>query len=1367
MWGGDADAPTATLNMVPQHAGNLQLTGRYGYGDPEDHLFASTDPLSVDVTGIPAPLTLASLTAKPIPGGVVTLEVGMPRSFGPDDVNHNVPVRLLADGVATGDTGMLYSFETTTRFSVMPTHSGSITYTVVTDGDGGDYLAAQASTTVQVGGIATQPLRISNLGAVRAGLPFDVGVFVAANGFGGVIGAPTGRVDVTVTPPAGAEISCHFDLPDRSCTIPAGMTTVGDDQTITARYLGDSVYLPASATGSVDVFSVDTRVVATFSPEVSRWVVGAPATATWTTEAPSLIGDEGGQVNVTVNSEQVCSEAASVGTCSFTVPSVGAPPVGTPPDTVVRTTFIPHDAALRSSSYEAYGSPARRCFSVSSDTVVTGKPGDYPAPTVTANSVGEECSVPGIPNGFRAGATIITTFAADAAPTNYALQKFTLSLGDTEPVDVEPFGSSGSFTLSANAHITAVLGWGPSCVVVKLTTEQAALHMFRSVNGQPPYDPGHLTTATSPNCASPDGVPTALELAYLAAGYGLYVPGTVVDLQVVSTDTRYDLADVPGAVETDMPGHFAYTVVPAADGPLSWDDIWLPDSPVRQVRVDHQVYGQFRLNASVCRPLRLYAGHGGSLRVVDAAVGELNMNLFEDTGTGLCTTEDDRHGFRIGTTVKLQATPLNNGTAAPAPKASEWFVNRWVDEAAVEPLTRGAALAPTTQGVRPEPSAYRPVSHSVVIGEGEDTTVGVNFAHIDCVNVDVALEYPLYPQATTYGNNGWFGTEASSQLDTPTNCPAVGVTSQISSPAWERGSHDQMPDTASKTIVETRHVPYLMGTKVSASAPATLRVLTTAYPEESDNRSRRVQLNRTLTWDATNGGASIGTDLDAIPTTEVTAVTKLKFTGRYLGPDCRTPLVTVRPVQFGYTVNSGVCKAGLTGSPTSSLTAENHSPLVPVWSMPGSPVMAAVQNLNGFPVVSNVVTLNQFNYHDAPAGSASRLVRLDYCAKIPLAVQVVNASGEVVNAGRETSASGYYFASGNSSLWMPGLDSLILEGRSAADGSCPVKRMALPGESMSLKLDPQWERNWVVLGWSVDGVVTTDDPTAEVSATTGHATHSYGLLITPRCYQLTANSRTSVNTPSNCPGAPSGENWYVPGSYVSLGFKNASHTFGGWTGVDGPADSEGNYVYMNADRVVFSAHNPDAADKANAVLNSAANFVSSITQRGIALLVTAATGVLMAFISVVQKAVTVTNLVVAGLEYIGVPASILDPIKNAAAAVKAGLDAVQSLADCTKSWATGGAAPPFSMDAYDKTPVKAVTNFGLKKLAGTSPDAAQAAAGLQNAKSLLDAGLLFATGVEAYSADARDSWSSAAGIASCVTDKALLAADAAQKAVGR
>jgi hypothetical protein len=248
------------------------------------------------------------------------------------------------------------------------------------------------------------------------------------------------------------------------------------------------------------------------------------------------------------------------------------------------------------------------------------------------------------------------------------------------------------------------------------------------------------------------------------------------------------------------------------------------------------------------------------------------------------------------------------------------------------------------------------------------------------------------------------------------------------------------------------------------------------------------------------------------------------------------------------------------------------------------------------------------------------------------------------------------------------------------------------------------------------------------------------------CFTLSVED-ASITTPGNCPGG--GANRFLRGSQVQLQAEEADR-FDGWNHVDAQ-QGETAWVIMDADRYVEAdIHNYSWYEEVG-------NALSSVAQRTLAAVVTAATGIMLAEVFIVKAAGWALSGTASVLRAAGVNGSVVDGIDKAGAVVGAQFDALSLLATCMTSGATGGSARLMTVAAGGSTVPTGGSADEVVTAAKAQLAQQLARAGISSSLPLGavlgDVGMLanaFGSGLSGYTADAASSWSSyGSNIANC------------------
>jgi hypothetical protein len=270
--------------------------------------------------------------------------------------------------------------------------------------------------------------------------------------------------------------------------------------------------------------------------------------------------------------------------------------------------------------------------------------------------------------------------------------------------------------------------------------------------------------------------------------------------------------------------------------------------------------------------------------------------------------------------------------------------------------------------------------------------------------------------------------------------------------------------------------------------------------------------------------------------------------------------------------------------------------------------------------------------------------RLEYCANLGLSVSEHDDSGN--------------------SKWMGLAQKNAVV---ADDGGCPPG-WARPGRTVGIGLTNLGRYSYSL----VNGTTSTG---ASVSLNAqGDITSRVGLPLQLKviCYTVTVGDRVSLTSPGNCPGGAN--NRFVKGSVAQVKVSpNEGTTFRSWKDV---AQSKGSsaWVIMSEDRAPWA----DISTPGN--LEMTVNVASNLAQRGLSLLVTFGTGVLMAEMYIVQGLALGLQGVSTALHAMGVEGKVLDGFDEGVAIISSQIQMVSMLSNCMKSWSSGAALTELPID---------------------------------------------------------------------------------------
>jgi hypothetical protein len=1320
---------------TPLTSGPQTLRVRFVYGP--DTTVGFSEPLTIDVAGLWSPLFLfadESVFAATV-DGPLWLRAGLRTTPERRETLGTMQVSLYADGVLL-ETRPLHPWEETVWFPASQDRIGPVVYTVTTTGDGLKFAAGSGRLDLTVAGAPAQ-LQLEQASSLHRGpwtVPFGLTALPGR-------AAPTGTVWITLTDPDGGRTysGCQVTLPAASCTQDGTWLPAGTYRT-SATYSGDGVYASSSDSDTLYVTSTPSGVETTFDPPRREWVEGTPVTASWTTTVPA--GSPGSGVVAVQHGAQergyyeLCRAPAEAGGCAFTVPTDHRPLRALTDDERIsqhyRTEFTPAAAGLDPSRDYEFGPPVPRCLQVTSATTFTNYRGDRypPAPTLE----GTACSVDGR-SGYREG-TQVSAQLTIGKP--YAVGRWHLQDGvgpRDDAAEVWAGSDWSSFELEEQTRVVAHLVWAPDCVSVVVAAEPGSRYLY---DPRVAYDPGVVTLRTKPNCADPV-TPSAYELAELQKGIGWYAVGTDVELSAYPRNPRVPTVDKPAYVLVDVPDV----------RPPDEDDYYYELTATE----DREVYARFRLSKRMCTPTRFFTGGGGALALLGSELNPTVTYPLEDR-TGTCVDPAGKAGFWPGTTVRVAAKGHNDGTGSPGP--SNFRFDTWLEGpgpdaplhqdqgtparnnpdwsyTAAVPSAQEVALRPRTTSEAAPRSHYDTVKGRVVVPLSPDFRFGVRFASVDCQAVETALTYPV----DKYGQGSPAGV-----VRTPGNCPAMAHDNAT----WTSGpTGGGWYDAVEKTKTLHTRTWYLPGTTVTATAPA--QTFQTQVPVDrwsAYRQTRDASSERTVDWVVREQGGATG-PVTTTPQVVVTTGKRTVLEGRYVtrGADCITPKVSVHPERFGYqVVGGGGCPEGQMNPLEGTLRAKHTAGMAqgvrthwtfhgPAWKVPEQ------QGREQLDYYNTAVATSQITFDDPRYYRLS----LHYCAPIDIGISVVDAAGNHVT---------HYNDAQGHQVSAPRADKIF-----GAAGGCPVPLSIEPGKQAQVGLNNAGVNSWTVRGWRVNGQSVVGTPTVRVDAN-GHVLDQVGVTLTPKCHTLATSHKVFVRTRGDCPGG--GDRSYLHGTPVEVSFNGgATDEFQTWRDVDA---SDGGVAVA----VMYRNRNVTAEYRTPGGLELVVKVATSLTQRALAFLVAAATSAVMGLLFVVQAASLVVVGVTTALRAMGVDGAVLDRVEGVTGAVQSALDTIQSVQDCTISWSAGGAGPALSIPSAQGSQATGVAST-LAEDALEAKGYTRAADGLGAASSAFDTVNIFASGLGAYFAEPRDSWSAFAGIGSCVRDSALDTANRAQGAV--
>lgn len=255
------------------------------------------------------------------------------------------------------------------------------------------------------------------------------------------------------------------------------------------------------------------------------------------------------------------------------------------------------------------------------------------------------------------------------------------------------------------------------------------------------------------------------------------------------------------------------------------------------------------------------------------------------------------------------------------------------------------------------------------------------------------------------------------------------------------------------------------------------------------------------------------------------------------------------------------------------------------------------------------------------------------------------------------------------------------------------------------------------------------------------------LVLHPYCYHLDIGDRIDVQSPANCPGGGDGD--YLKGSVVTLtAHVNPGDHFHGWGG-ETSSDGQTAYVAMTQDRSV-------SVDIGTASLgDKIAAGLSSTTQRILSGLITAATDLTVAELSVISVISLAIKGATAIATVLGAPSSVVDAMTSVSTDIDAQMNVVTSLSTCTATWAAGGSGTLLPGSGADGDALKAGNKVAgkleTKALVGSglSENGAGKVSTVVNPVDLING---FGSHADNYLQDPNQAWSDIGSIGSCMLD---------------
>ncbi|WP_162799246.1 Ig-like domain-containing protein [Nocardioides sp. 616] len=1309
------DARSLDIELTPRHAGALLLQARFDYGPTVQP--GVSQVLTLTVAPRPTPLRLTSRTSSPQLGQVMTLRVGLDEL--PADLRSSPLEVTVTD--PTGQalaTGVIGLEDDHVDLELVPAVADYVTYRVTTGGDGADLGAGSAEARVYVWRADTTLTLVAG-DPVNVFRPWRPDVRVQADTAHPSLPAPTGSLTMSIS---GRTLTCDLsELGTAACEFPAG-SLQPPSAYVSLLYSGDAHHAMSIGTGSVPTVRPYTEITAAFGPDPDQWVVGEDVTATWQVTGSPSGTSTAGTVTVSIGNGRtvLCTADAGLGTCTFPAPDRGTiNPYYTGQDEVLVTTFVPRTDDVAGSEAWRHVPRPPHCLPVSSlGTEYAATNGLQPPSATPPTLSGTPCNVSGQP-GFVEGQPLTADFSAalkDPALANYRMDHWEAARKGTGDASARAAASAradagATFTMPASAGLVlrAVLKWAPVCVTVRLGTERDAPG-FDAASQAAIF--GSMRALTTPTCEDPRG--GVWDYHLLSQGKARYAVGTPVQLEI-SPDDRHRVLDVVGATvsnPTFMPGVRVTASLTATK--------------------DSLVYPRYR-DVHACTAVETGAGPGGRLTVVSGSIAtrvqQTQMSrfygAFEDP-SGACRTATGAAGFLAATSLTLKVTPSNDGTAQPPPHADQYFfLGRWHN---AFPGDAATLLAPTIQGTRPAASAYQPATQVVTVpapekAGGRPVRYGASFAHISCAPVALVLDHPVQR-----------GSDPRLRLSEASACPARPDTN-ISSTAPVVESAEPASTNTLERRTDSRVAWALVGTKAEVRADP--QVLGVPYGQRHAVFTTRDQRGPLAGTTPSDSSGQLGT---------VRAGAQYVVSAHYTSNTCVTPDVTVRPASFGYRVVSTSCPPGMvdpTNWARARLVANPKPGLVPVWSVAGGRHGVYDPNASYHPLVTYLVSAQAHYYLYGGTNELVPKVTLSYCAPLPV------SSALVAHGGRAPLGSYTTYGSGSDPLarvtrGAPPASGLVADD----DPGCPGLSAAA-NTSPSLSLSSAGQQLFRLEGTRSQG--STGAFTGTLGRVTvgpqGQVPNAPEVGVSLHCFGLNTGKRVDVALPANCPSANGGTSGFTKGTVVPVSFDGSSKVeFNHWNGVDSPKPSEEQghdaVVVMDGQRDVSADYD------SLSVWEQMGNWFSNLGQRIVGAFVSMALGLLTGAYAVVQFTALVSQGISAGLSAVGVPSSVTSVFDNYSATVDNIGTVVNSLGDCTSSWASGGRSSVLALPGNGTA--GAVLN-GVNNHGGTVLEivgANKASEHMGTASTVLGAATMLTTGINDWTQ--APSWSAAGDIGSCL-----------------
>jgi hypothetical protein len=535
---------------------------------------------------------------------------------------------------------------------------------------------------------------------------------------------------------------------------------------------------------------------------------------------------------------------------------------------------------------------------------------------------------------------------------------------------------------------------------------------------------------------------------------------------------------------------------------------------------------------------------------------------------------------------------------------------------------------------------------------------------------------------------------------------------------------------------------YVRGTKVDVKINGDWRPWTWSQKEYA--LTPRWKAAPTASYEAGLTPASTVTDGTAQVT--LRASRPLWLRGIYTPTGCGLPNVTSQYLwDWDTSQSSGLCPdSEVDPDQGVHLTAPVRGSRLPVWTMSwpsyphGNVGTAARHGGKGTTYVGQ--SLRYAEYHTRVAHTAR--VGMTYCTPFNVTVEPVQVNGQPMPQ------SGLDLLASSDQPWTGDPLSYLED-----EGGCPASLMGFDNTSQRVGLTDAANQKWVRVSATFNGRSLADgtNPTLSVDAN-GTTSGAAKFKLTPRCFEVQWSDWVDVDTAPNCPGYGPGR-WFLAGTAVAVTYDGDNdREFEHWEGVD---SSEGGnaVVIMNANR------KPIAHWDNLSIWEQAGNFFSSLGQRALAALTTAAMAVAGKVLLVGTVASLLMGGIATGLEAIGAKGAVADGFRQGSEAVDSAVDLAVETSNCVSLWATGGASPLIPSPVGQANSAvggaaavggKVAGNVSLGAL-GSGREASQTVGGVtKKVGAAINVVNAFGAGTDAYFADARDAWSSIGHIGSCL-----------------